>query len=181
MLKSYFHSSSLHARCKAGGFTYLIMLFAVAVSGVLLAMGSVVWSQQAQRERERELLLIGKEFRRAIGLYYERTPGAIKRYPEKLEDLLRDDRYLSMQRYLRRIYLDPMTGKTEWGLVQAPIGGIMGVYSLSNGRPIRAGGFDDADKTLDGKTRYSDWQFVYTPPAPGTQPPKPPALPKQQP
>jgi type II secretory pathway pseudopilin PulG len=174
-------NSSVRPWGKALGFTYLIMLFAIAVSGVLLAAGSVVWSQQAQRERERELLLIGKEFRRAIGLYYERTPGAVKRYPERLEDLLRDDRYLSMQRYLRRIYRDPVTGKSEWGLVQAPTGGIMGVYSLSNGRPIKAGGFDEADDTFDGKTRYSDWQFVYTPPVPGTQPPKPPALPKQQP
>jgi type II secretory pathway pseudopilin PulG len=152
------------------------MLLAVAVSGALLAAGSVVWSQQAQRERERELLLIGKEFRRAIGLYYERTPGAVKRYPEGLEDLLRDDRYLSMQRYLRRIYRDPITGKTEWGLVQAPTGGIMGVYSLSNGRPIKTGGFDESDIELDGKSRYSDWQFVYTPPpASITQPFRSPA------
>jgi type II secretory pathway pseudopilin PulG len=115
------------------------MLIAIAVSGALLAAGSVVWSQQAQRDRERELLLVGKEFQRAIGLYYERTPGAIKRYPERLEDLLRDERYPSMQRYLRRIYRDPMTGRTEWGLVSAPTGGIMGVYSLSRDRPIKTG------------------------------------------
>lgn len=145
------------------GFTYMAMLFAVAISGVMLAAGSIVWSQQVQRERERELLLIGKEFRRAIGLYYERTPGAVKRYPEKLEDLLHDDRYLSLQRYLRRMYRDPMTGKTEWGLVPAPIGGLIGVYSLSKERPIKTWGFDEADKDFEGKSRYSDWRFVYTP------------------
>ena len=79
-----------------------------------------------------------------------------------------------MQRYLRRIYRDPITGKPEWGLVQSPTGGIMGVHSLSNGRPIKTGAFDEADKELDGKVRYSDWQFVYTPPpATGAQPPKP--------
>lgn len=161
---------------RAQGFTYIGVVLAVAVSGALLAAGSVVWSQQAQRERERELLLIGKEFRRAIGLYYERTPGAAKRYPERLEDLLRDDRYLSMQRYLRRIYRDPLTGKPEWGLIQAPAGGIMGVHSLSNSRPTKTGGFDEAERDLDGKTRYSDWQFVYTPPtATAMQPPKPSA------
>lgn len=70
-----------------------------------------------------------------------------------------------------------MTGKTEWGLVQAPTGGIMGIYSVSNSRPIKTGGFDEADKELDGKTRYSEWQFVYTPPrATSLQPPKSPAL-----
>ena len=67
-----------------------------------------------------------------------------------------------------------MTGTAEWGLVQAPTGGIMGVYSLSNSLPIKTGGFDEADKELDGKTRYSDWQFFYTPPPANiTQPPRP--------
>ena len=153
----------------------MIMLFSVAISGALLAAGSVVWSQQARREREHELLLIGNEFRRAIGLYYERTPGAVKRYPEKLEGLLRDDRYLSTQRYLRRLYRDPMTGKSEWELVQAPGGGITGIYSLSNGEPIKTRGFDEVDKDFEGKSRYSDWRFVYTPPPPtGAPRSKPP-------
>jgi hypothetical protein len=158
----------------------MAMLLAVAVSGALLAAGSVVWSQQAQRERERELLLIGKEFRRAIGLYYERTPGAIKRYPEKLEDLLRDDRYLSMQRYLRRIYRDPMTGRTEWGLISASTGGIMGIYSLSNAKPIKNAGFDEAEGQFDGVTVYRDWQFIYAPPSENVFQPKKPAASPQK-
>jgi hypothetical protein len=151
------------------------MLIAVAVSGALLAAGSVVWSQQAQRDRERELLLIGKEFRQAIGLYYERTPGAVKRYPERLEDLLRDDRYLSMQRYLRRIYRDPITGKTEWGMVRAPTGGIMGIYSLSNAKPIKTTGFGEAEGQFDGMTLYRDWQFIYVPSSANMAPPGKPS------
>lgn len=144
------------------------MLFAVAAAGALLAAGSVVWHQESQRARERELLLIGKEFRRAIGLYYERSPGSVKRYPEKLEELLRDDRHLSVQRYLRRIYRDPMTGKTEWGVVRAPGGGVMGVYSLSDALPIKAGGFDEKEKEFEGAPRYSEWKFVYSPPPGGS-------------
>jgi hypothetical protein len=84
---------------REGGFAYLIAVFALAVSGALLGMASVVWHQEAQRARERELLRVGEEFQRAIGLYYERTPGAVKKYPETLNQLLRDDRYLSLQRY----------------------------------------------------------------------------------
>ena len=43
--------------------------------------------------------------------------------------------------------------------------------------PIKTGGFDEADKDLDGKVGYSDWQFVYTPPtATGAQSPKPQVL-----
>jgi hypothetical protein len=124
----------------------------------------VVWHHEAQRERERELLRIGNEFRTAIGVYYQRSPGSVPRYPEKLEDLMRDDRHLSLQRYLRRIYRDPMTGTGEWGVVSAPQGGIMGVYSRSDGAPVKTGDFDERDAALTGKTHYSDWRFVYTPP-----------------
>jgi hypothetical protein len=42
-----------------------------------------------------------------------------------------------MQRYLRRIYRDPMTSKTEWGLVQSVDGRIMGVHSLSKDKPLK--------------------------------------------
>src|SRR6266705_6102304 len=102
------------------GFTYLVAMFAVAIAGLLLAVTSEVWSQSRQREKEKELLYIGDQFREAIALYYQRTPGTVKRYPEKLEDLLEDKRYLSMQRYLRKIYADPVAGKLQWGIVAAP-------------------------------------------------------------
>lgn len=148
---------------RSHGFAYLVMLFAVATTGALLALGGIVWHQQAQRDRERDLLLIGNEFRNAIGRYYERSPGAVKRYPDKLEELLRDDRYVFTQRHLRRIYLDPITGKNEWGLIVAPTGGIMGVYSFSDGKPVKIAQFDQADNAFEGKLRYSDWKFVYTP------------------
>jgi len=145
------------------GFTYVAMLLAVAGIGAGLAATSEVWSQTRQREKEAELLWIGEQFRQAIGLYYQRSPGALKRYPEKLEDLLLDRRHLSTQRYLRRIYSDPLTGKASWGLVTAPGGGVMGVYSLVQGRPVRTAGV-----SLPGSSaraaRYADWRFVYEPP-----------------
>lgn len=85
----------------------------------------------------------------------------MKRYPEKLEDLLEDRRYLSVQRYLRKIYADPLTGKPEWSLIAAPGGGIMGIHSLSEAAPIRR---------ADGAKKLADWRFVYEPPA-GAQAP----------
>lgn len=150
---------------RESGFTYLVMLFAVATAGALVASGSVVWQQDAQRQREKELLRIGSELRQAIGLYYHRSPGSVQRYPEKLEDLLRDDRHLSLQRYLRRIYRDPMTGTQEWGVVTAPQGGIMGVYSRSDAAPVKSGGFDERNAAFTATARYSEWKFVYTPPS----------------
>jgi len=147
-------------------------MFAVAIAGLLLAAGSEVWLQSRQREREKELLFAGAQFREAIRLYYERTPGTVKRYPQKLEELLDDRRYLSLQRYLRKIYADPMTGSKQWGRVAAPGGGIMGVYSLSDKSPVKSANFDSGNEGLTGGSRYSDWKFVYEPPADAVLPAK---------
>jgi type II secretory pathway pseudopilin PulG len=81
-------------------------MFFIAASGVALASITEIWTTDRQRQREAELLRVGAAFRDAIALYYERTPGAVKRYPPTLEDLIEDRRYLSLQRYLRKIYLD---------------------------------------------------------------------------
>jgi hypothetical protein len=129
----------------------------------------------SQRDKERELLFVGNEFRKAIGLYYERTPGGAKQYPKKLEDLLLDKRQTSVARYLRRLYVDPLTGKKEWGLVKGAGETIMGVYSLSAEVPIKTGNFDETDKDFEGKGSYAEWAFVYLPgqgggtPAPAPQ------------
>ncbi len=140
------------------GFTYLTALLVVAVLGAGLAAAGTIWSHARQRDREAELVWVGEQFRTAIALYYNRSPGSVKRYPASLEDLLEDRRFLTVQRYLRRIYPDPMTGKVQWGLIAAPGGGIMGVRSISEKAPIR---------TVKEVKRYSDWQFVYSPPTQG--------------
>lgn len=139
------------------GVTYLIALFLVAAIGAGLALTGMIWSQASQREKEAELIWIGNQFTQAIGLYYHRTPGTIKRYPENLEDLLHDRRFQTTQRYLRKIYVDPMTKKASWGIVAAPGGGIMGVHSLSSAATI---------KQVGTARSYSEWAFTYTPPAP---------------
>ncbi|MGH7603994.1 MAG: type II secretion system protein [Gemmatimonadaceae bacterium] len=140
------------------GFTYVALLILVAALGTGLAAYGELASHAAQREKETQLLWIGEQFRQAIGLYYQRTPGATKRYPRALDDLLVDSRFLTRQRYLRRIYDDPLTGKPEWGLVVVPEGGIAGVYSLAQGRPVHSVKESQASS-------YQDWRFVYEPPA----------------
>lgn len=140
---------------RQGGFTYLTALVLVAASGLGLAAAAEFWSHARQRDKEAELLWIGEQFKHAIGLYYHRSPGRLKRYPEKLEDLLEDRRHLDTVRHLRRIYTDPMTGKPDWGLVHAPGGGIMGVHSLSAGTPIRQ---------VQAARSYTEWRFTYLPP-----------------
>jgi len=146
------------------GFTYLGLLFVVAMAGVALAATGMLWSTQRQREREQELLFVGNQIRQAIGSYYERSPGLVKRYPAKLDDLLKDNRFINVQRHLRQHYVDPLTDSQEWGLVTAPEGGVMGVYSLATGTPIKQAGFTERDAEFEGKSRYSDWKFVYRQP-----------------
>ena len=115
-------------------------LITIGVMGAGLAAYGELASHAAQREKERELLFVGNQFRQAIGAYYERSPGGAKRLPRTLEELLADKRYPMPRRYLRRLYADPITGKREWGFIQGPDGGIMGVYSLSEARPVKTGG-----------------------------------------
>ena len=147
----------------ARGFTYLGALFAIGIMGAVLAATGAVFSQSAQREKERELLHVGNQFRRAIGLYYERTPGSVKRFPSALDELLLDTRHLTVQRYLRRLHTDPITGAAEWGYVRAPDGGIMGVHSLSVATPIKSGNFRKHNESFMNAARYTEWKFIYVP------------------
>jgi hypothetical protein len=139
----------------------------------LAAVGPVSHTFQ-MREKEGELLFVGEEFRRAIALYYERSPGGLKQYPRKLEDLLRDERYPNVERYLRKIYFDPVTGKKEWGLVEAPGTGITGVYSLSELPPVKTANFPVLYQSFRTAGKYSDWKFVYVPGGAVNQPIVPP-------
>ena len=158
------------------GFTYLTVLFAIAFMGLGLALTGEVWHTALTRDREAELLYVGNQYRRAIERYYVSGP---RQFPRALEDLLKDPRKPGTERYLRKLYFDPMTGKSEWGLVKAPDGGIMGVYSLSEDSPKKVANFGFANREFEGVSKYSDWRFVYNlaaqqvpvsqPTAPGTQ------------
>jgi type II secretory pathway pseudopilin PulG len=152
---------------KQNGFTYIGLLIAVAALGGGLAAIGELSSHAQQREREADLLFIGQQYRQAIASYYERTPGAVKRYPQKLEDMLEDKRYPVAQRHLRKVYPDPITGQPSWGFMEAPGGGIMGVYSLSEAPPVKSGNFAKLDESFVDAAKYSEWHFFYTPPVLG--------------
>jgi hypothetical protein len=145
------------------GFAYLWTLMLVALMGVGLVVASEIYSTTLRRDKERELIFIGREFRNAIGRYYESNlTGGQRQYPTSLESLLKDSRFPNARRYLRRIYTDPMTGKNEWGLVLVK-GQIMGVHSLSDTAPIKQDNFEAAEATFRGKEKYSEWTFTYPP------------------
>jgi type II secretory pathway pseudopilin PulG len=157
------------------GFSYIGLLILIAILGVALAATGDLWVTASQREKEAQLLFVGDQFRNAIKRYCLQTPGAVKRYPLTLDDLILDPRFPSPHRYLRRIWLDPITGGAEWGLVRGPSGEILGVFSKSDQKPIKQANFSLADADFEGRSKYSDWQFLYVVPGQNLQ------LPSQQP
>lgn len=139
------------------GFTYIGLLFAIAIIGIALATVGVVWSVQARRDREQQLLFVGNQYRQAIGRYLQ-TGGV---YPRSLDDLLEDNRVPMPRRFLRRLYPDPMTGAADWELIQSGDGGIMGVASTSQQQPIKVAGFRLADASFEKAECYCSWKFIY--------------------
>jgi type II secretory pathway pseudopilin PulG len=146
----------------ARGFSYLGLLFVLAVMG-LAASATVRFGVMVERRQaEDELLFVGREFRNALRSYQSATPpNAAQRQPTRLQDLLRDPRFPEPRRHLRRIYADPLTGRAEWGLIKSLDGALIGVYSLSTDTPLRMAHFPADFFYFQGKTHYRDWLFVY--------------------
>lgn len=142
------------------GFTYIAMLILVAIMSVALAAESEVWHMALKRDKEQELLFEGHQIRNALNKYYNGRGGLPGRFPLSLEDLLKDPRYPDTRRYLRNIYLDPITGSANWGTVKGPNGEIYGVYSLSEEEPLKKSNFSLEDEAFEGAKKYSDWKFM---------------------
>jgi type II secretory pathway pseudopilin PulG len=143
-----------------GGFTYLTVMAMIAVLGFGLASLGPMWSDSAQREREQELLRVGALYADAISAYYKSSPGSLKRYPPTLEALTLDTRFVGTQRHLRKLYADPLNPARPWGLINAPDGGVMGVFSQDQRQPFLQAVVNAGSSVLSPAPRYSDWKFM---------------------
>lgn len=147
-----------------GGFTYMVVLAVVFLLGLGLAEVGQLWRDASLRDKEKDLLFAGRQFRRAIESYAQQSPGTPD-LPRTLEDLLEDRRFPVVKRHLRRIYVDPMTGKPDWKLIRQG-DRIIGVQSKSEGTPFRKIDFEtNEDEFADAQT-YAQWRFQYRPVAP---------------
>jgi type II secretory pathway pseudopilin PulG len=142
--------------CLERGFTYIGLLLAIAIMTAGLAAVDKVWHTTVQRANELELTFVGDQFKQALERYYENSPGGFKRFPQTLDELLRDPRQPVTVRYLRKIYMDPITARAQWGLVKQD-DRIIGVFSLSDKTPFRTRA-STADSVRAQK--YSDWKFL---------------------
>ena len=156
------------------GVTLIFVLVAVTLLGLMAGIAGSSWQTIVQRAKEQELLWRGGQIRKAIGSYYKTAHGGAKSgYPASFEQLLKDPRFLSTKRHLRRHYLDPITGD-DWELIKAPNGRIKGVRSRSDKEPFKKDNFRIENEKLVGKTKYAEWEFIYLPKKKNAAPPTPP-------
>jgi len=145
----------------AAGFTLMELLVATAIMAILVSMAVPVTSFAIKREKERELRYDLWMIRDAIDRYKDAADRAAfqiklgsEGYPPDLDTLVNGvDSNGKKLKFLRRIPVDPMTGKAEWGMrsmqddpTSDSWGGesVFDVYTKSEGT------------ALDG-TKYKDW------------------------
>jgi general secretion pathway protein G len=145
----------------AKGFTLIELIVATAILALLTTMALPLARLTIKREKEKELRFDLWQMRDAIDRYKDVADrGAIQiklgsqGYPPDLDTLMNGiDIGGKKVRFLRRIPVDPMTGKAEWGLraVQDDPDSdswsgddVFDVYSKSGGT------------ALDG-TKYKEW------------------------
>jgi general secretion pathway protein G len=149
------------ARDGEAGLTLVELIVTVAILAILASAAVPVARWNIKREKERELHRDLWEMRRAIDAYKDaadkggiQTKVDSQNYPPDLETLVKGVEIKSKKvRFLRRIPVDPMTGKQEWGM-RSPqdepdsqsFGGqsLFDVYSKSQGTALNG-------------TKYADW------------------------
>ena len=82
------------------GYAMAALLVGMSVMAVFMTMALPVWSTAAKRAREDELVFRGEQYARAIGLFQRKYANAL---PPNLDVLVNE-------KFLRKKYLDPVTG-----------------------------------------------------------------------
>jgi len=152
--------SAVRAARACQGFTYLGLLFIITLMGLMAALAGSTWRFTAQRDRERELLFVGREYQRAIGCHLKAHAAQPQPYPTSLAQMLTNTDDSTVKRCLRRLYPDPITDSNDWGLVRTPEGGISGVYSRSTLAPLRQRGVYAGDSIDLSAKSYLDLKFM---------------------
>jgi type II secretory pathway pseudopilin PulG len=91
------------ARQTEQGYVLLTLLLMIAVMGIVAATMITSLKFDIKRDREEEMIHRGVQYSRAIRAYYKK----FGRYPVTIENL----ENTNQQRFLRRRYKDPLTGK----------------------------------------------------------------------
>ena len=98
------------------GFALLLVFMMSAVIAITLYMEVPRVSFESQRAKEQLLIERGEQYKRAIQLFVKK----MSRYPGTIEELEKTNNL----RFLRKRFVDPMTGKSEWRLIHVGPGGV---------------------------------------------------------
>jgi type II secretory pathway pseudopilin PulG len=112
------------------GFLLIAAMFLLFVFALSLSIAAPLIAKSIQHDREVETMERGKQYQRAIQLYFRKFGS----YPPSLDALVKTNNI----RFLRKKYIDPMTGKSDWkpilfGQNKAPMA--MGFF----GEPLAGG------------------------------------------
>ena len=88
------------------GYILIWVIFLVAVFTLALSIAVPDVAKQIKRDRELETMRRGKQYMRAIQLYYRKFHA----YPPNVNALVNTNQI----RFLRKKYIDPITGKDDW-------------------------------------------------------------------
>ena len=94
------------------GFLLLGVLFMILLVMIALAIAAPKIADSIRRDKEQETIQRGKQYARAIRMYYNK----FGRYPNTIDQLVKTND----QRFLRKRYLNPMTGKDDWLRMDLP-------------------------------------------------------------
>ncbi len=97
---------SASARESEDGYMMLIAIFFLALMVVWLAVAMPQVIKSIQRDHDLEAYQRGKQYRRAIQLYYRKFHA----YPPNVDALVNTNQI----KFLRKKYADPITGKEDW-------------------------------------------------------------------
>jgi hypothetical protein len=98
------------------GFALLFIYAMAATVAIMLFMELPRVAFEAQRDKEQLLIDRGEQYSRAVNLYVRK----FNKYPADF-DALQNTQNL---RFLRRKYIDPMTGKDDWRIIHVGPGGV---------------------------------------------------------
>ena len=144
------------------GLVLLALLIALMLMSIALAGALDVWSLQRRREEERQLLFAGDQYRKAIVRYYRLA----RAYPQTVDDLLDDKRFVKPMHHLRSAYRDPITGQNDWAFLWRD-DRFYGVYSDSDQATVKRAGFPLRYMDFEGAETYRKWKFLYLAPGLG--------------
>jgi type II secretory pathway pseudopilin PulG len=101
---------SSRARSKESGYVLLAVLLTMTLLLILLSVEAPRIAQQIKRDKEEEMIHRGKDYATAVKRFVHKNGG---RYPASVEQLENTNHI----RFLRKKYVDPMTGESDWKMV----------------------------------------------------------------